>query len=55
MDYFQENIRLGEVFVQLVAFLTVFFVLRKFAWKPLANVIKARREKLDHEWTTSGR
>jgi F-type H+-transporting ATPase subunit b len=50
MEYFQENIRLGEVFVQLIAFLIVFFTLKKFAWKPLTNVIKSRRERIEQEW-----
>ncbi|MBU9888302.1 MAG: F0F1 ATP synthase subunit B, partial [Candidatus Omnitrophica bacterium] len=43
-------IHLKEVFVQLAAFLIVFFTLKKFAWKPLLKIIKARRERFEHEW-----
>ncbi len=51
MEFFQENIQLPEVFVQLVAFLIVFFVLKKFAWKPLLAIIRARRERFESEWS----
>lgn len=50
MDFFQENIHLTEIFVQLVAFLIVFFILKKFAWKPLLKIIKSRRERFENEW-----
>lgn len=50
MDFFQENIRLGEVGVQLLAFLIVFFALKKFAWKPLLDIIRSRKERLASEW-----
>jgi F-type H+-transporting ATPase subunit b len=51
MGFFQENIRLTEVLVQLVAFLIVFLTLKKFAWKPLLAVIKSRRERFVSEWS----
>ena len=51
MDFFQENIRLGEVAVQLLAFVIVFYFLKKFAWQPILHVIKSRRERFEHEWT----
>jgi len=51
MEFFKENISFVEVLVQLFAFLIVFFTLKKFAWKPVLNVIKARRERFEHEWT----
>ncbi len=50
MEFFQENIHLKEVFVQLVAFLIVFFTLKKFAWKPLLRIIQSRRERFENEW-----
>lgn len=50
MEFFQENIHLKEVVVQLVAFLIVFFTLKKFAWKPLLAIIRSRREKFESEW-----
>ena len=51
MEFFKENIHLTEVLVQLVAFLIVFGVLKKFAWKPLLAIIKARRERFEDEWS----
>ena len=50
MEFFQENIHLPEVLVQLIAFLIVFFTLKKFAWKTLLAIIKARRERFEDEW-----
>ena len=50
MEYFLENIHLGEVLVQLIAFLIVFAVLKKFAWKPLLAIIRSRRERFESEW-----
>jgi F-type H+-transporting ATPase subunit b len=51
MEFLQENIHLSEVFVQLIAFLIVFFTLKKFAWKPLLAIIRSRREKFESEWS----
>ncbi len=51
MEFFQENIHLAEVGVQLAAFLIVFFTLKKFAWKPLLEIIRARRERFEDEWS----
>ncbi len=50
MEFFHENIHLGEVIVQLIAFLIVFFTLKKFAWKPILHLIKSRSEKFENEW-----
>lgn len=50
MEYFQENIRLPEVLVQMIAFLIVFFTIKKFAWKPILALIKARQERFESEW-----
>ena len=50
MEFFQENIHLPEVLVQLLAFLIVFFALKKFAWGPLLAIIKSRRERFENEW-----
>ena len=43
MEFFQANIHLGEVFVQLVAFVIVFWILKILAWKPLLAALEARR------------
>ena len=37
---------LGTVIWMLIAFLTVFFLLKKFAWKPLLNALKMREESI---------
>ncbi|MEI7751835.1 MAG: F0F1 ATP synthase subunit B [Candidatus Omnitrophota bacterium] len=51
MEFFHENIHLSEVLVQLIAFLIVFGVIKKFAWKPLLAIIQSRRERFVSEWS----
>jgi len=51
MGFFNENIHLSEVLVQLIAFLIVFGVIKKFAWKPLLSIIQSRRERFESEWS----
>lgn len=46
MDFIKENIIPGEVLVQLVAFLIVFFTLKALAWKPVLGVLEARRKTI---------
>lgn len=43
MEFFQANIKLGEVLVQLIAFLIVFLTLKKLAWKPVLSALESRR------------
>ena len=50
MEFFKQNIIPGEVLVQLLAFLIVFFVLRALAWKPILGALEARREKIKSEF-----
>ncbi|MBN1949667.1 MAG: F0F1 ATP synthase subunit B [Bacteroidales bacterium] len=38
----------GTVIWMLIAFLTVFFVLKKFAWKPLMNALKMREDTIEN-------
>jgi F-type H+-transporting ATPase subunit b len=38
----------GTVIWMLIAFLTVFFLLKKFAWKPLLNALKMREESIEN-------
>jgi|SRR5690606_30550835 F-type H+-transporting ATPase subunit b len=40
------NPSLGLIFWNLLAFLIVFFILKKFAWKPLLGAIKTREENI---------
>lgn len=46
MAFFQSNIHLGEVGIQLLAFLIVFWTLKSLAWKPLMAMLDARSEKI---------
>ena len=46
MEFFAKNIIPGEVVVQLLAFLIVFFTLKALAWKPILKSLEDRREKI---------
>lgn len=46
MEFFQANIHLEEVLVQLAAFVIVFWTLKRLAWKNLLAALEARREKI---------
>jgi F-type H+-transporting ATPase subunit b len=50
MEFFQANINLGEVLVQLIAFVIVFWTLKAMAWKPLLSALEARRAKIKTEF-----
>ena len=50
MEFFKANIVPGEVIVQLIAFIIVFWTLKKFAWKPLLKSVQARRERIQNEF-----
>ncbi len=50
MEFFQANIHLGEVLVQIIAFLIVFFTLKKLVWKHLLAGLEARRERIEREF-----
>lgn len=38
----------GTIIWMLIAFLTVFFLLKKFAWKPLLNALKMREQTIEN-------
>lgn len=50
MDFFKQNIVPGEVLIQLVAFLVVFFTLKKLAWKPVLTALEDRRKRIQDEF-----
>ncbi len=50
MEFFQANIKLYEVFVQLLAFVIVFWALKKMAWKSILNGLEARRERIQSDF-----
>lgn len=49
MEFFEANIKLGEVFVQLLAFVIIFWTLKTFAWKKIMNALEERRAKIQQE------
>ncbi len=49
MEFFQANIQYREVLVQLLAFLIVFWTLKKLAWKPILKGLDARKQKIQNE------
>ena len=46
MDFFKQNIIPSEVIIQILAFLSVFFLLRKLAWKQVQQALENRRNKI---------
>lgn len=50
MEFFQANIKLGEVLVQLIAFVIVFLTLKGMAWKPMQQSLESRRAKIQGEF-----
>ncbi len=50
MDFKVITEALPEIFTQLLAFLVVFWVLKRFAFKPLLQTIDARRKKIEEEF-----
>ena len=38
----------GTVIWMLIGFLTVFFLLKKFAWKPVLNALKQRESTIEN-------
>ena len=50
MEFFKANIIPGEVIVQILAFLIVFWTLKALAWKPLLGALAARRERIQSDF-----
>lgn len=44
------DIQIGQVLTQIVAFLIMLWVLKKFAWKPVLDVLEARQQKIVDEF-----
>jgi F-type H+-transporting ATPase subunit b len=49
MEFFKTNINWSEVFVQLLAFVIVFWTLKSLAWKHILKALDARRELIKNE------
>ncbi len=43
------NIELGQIFSQVIAFLIVLWILKRYAWKPLLKLLEERRERIRFE------
>lgn len=44
------GLELSQILTQLVAFLIVLWVMKKFAWKPFYNILENRRQKIQSEF-----
>lgn len=47
MEAFAQLVNLPELLASLIGFMVLFFVLRKFLWKPVLNVIDERRASIE--------
>ena len=50
MEFFKANVNLGEVFVQLAAFVIVFWTLKALAWKRILQALENRRSRIQEEF-----
>lgn len=46
------HIELAQIFTQIVSFLVMLWVLKRFAWKPLLKLLDERRNKIQSEFDT---
>lgn len=44
------NLDLQQIIIQIIAFLVMVWVLKKFGWKPLLNIMEERRAKIQGEF-----
>ena len=44
------NLEFGQVITQIIGFLIVLFILKKFAWKPLLSILEERRSRIKSEF-----
>jgi F-type H+-transporting ATPase subunit b len=44
------NLEIGQIISQIFAFLIMLWVLRRFAWKPLLNLLEERKRKIQEEF-----
>lgn len=45
-------LEIEQILSQILAFLVMLWVLKRFAWKPLLNVMEERRKKIETEFET---
>jgi F-type H+-transporting ATPase subunit b len=46
------NLDFSQVIIQIIAFLVMLWVLKKFGWKPLLNLLHERQAKIQGEFDT---
>lgn len=44
------DLNVSQIIVQIIGFLVMLWVLKKFGWKPLLDLLEARREKIKSEF-----
>ena len=44
------HLEIAQIFTQIVSFLIVLWVLKKFAWKPLLSILDERQKKIQDEF-----
>lgn len=44
------NLEVNQVIIQIIAFLIMFYVMKRFGWKPLLNVLETRRQTIKAEF-----
>ncbi|CDR33483.1 F0F1 ATP synthase subunit B [Criblamydia sequanensis] len=44
------DIEIGQILTQMVAFLIMLFILKKFAWKPLLTLLEERKKRIQSEF-----
>lgn len=44
------DIEIGQILTQIVAFLIMLFILKKFAWKPLLSMLEERKKRIQSEF-----
>lgn len=44
------NIQASQIIIQIIAFLIMLWVMKKFGWQPLLDILKERREKIQAEF-----
>lgn len=45
------NLQIGQIVSQIIAFLIMIWVLKRFAWKPLLKVMEDRKQKIHDEFS----
>lgn len=44
------NIQIGQIFTQILAFLVMYWVMKRYAWKPILKLLDDRRNKIQTDF-----